>query len=206
MSSIAELLGPGGSLAKALPGFEARDSQLEMAEQVEAALKSSQPLFVEAGTGTGKTLAYLVPALLSDKKILISTGTKNLQEQIFFKDVPLVEKVIGRKVKATYMKGRSNYLCIARYKQFAHDPLFDFIDDAEPYNKIIDWAVTTESGDRADVPGLPDNYAPWRELSATAEQCTGQKCKDFDQCFVTKMRQRAKESELVIVNHHLFFA
>jgi ATP-dependent DNA helicase DinG len=205
MSRVAEILGPGGLLARALPHYEARPQQVEMAERVDEALSSRRPLLVEAGTGTGKTLAYLVPAILSGMKVVISTGTKNLQEQIFRKDVPLLAAELPQHFTAACMKGISNYLCKRRFKEHhtyqQANGVFSSTLDA-----IRSWAETTESGDRAELPDLPDDSPVWREVSSTAETRLGTRCPHFESCFVTQARRRAQAADLVIVNHHLFFA
>jgi ATP-dependent DNA helicase DinG len=187
-----------------LPRYEYRPEQTELAAAVLRALASEGVLLVEAGTGTGKTLAYLLPALYSRRKLLISTGTKALQEQLITKDLPVLQRTF--KVTAAVMKGRSNYLCWKRYHEFQRAPVFSFRDEITPWERIQQWALQTKSGDRAELPDLPDNYSAWRELSATAEQCLGQKCEFFQSCFVTRMRAQAQAADIVIVNHHLFFA
>src|SRR5581483_2115487 len=160
-------------------------------------------LLAEAGTGTGKTLAYLVPAILSRQRVLVSTGTKTLQEQIYFKDIPALREALGISFTATYMKGRANYLCLHRLDQIAeggpsmHDVFLPIVRE---------WAGRTETGDRAELADLPEDVGFWNEVSATADTCLGAECPRYDDCFVTKMRQRAAESDVVIVNHHLLCA
>jgi ATP-dependent DNA helicase DinG len=199
------VLGPGGVLARALPDYEPRPSQVEMAERVADALACRRPLLVEAGTGTGKTLAYLVPAILSGLKVVISTGTKNLQEQIYRKDIPLLAAELPQPFSAACMKGISNYLCLRRFREHAAQsallPSSDSTLDA-----IRAWAEETESGDRGELPQLADDAPVWREVSATAETRLGPRCPHFESCFVTRARRRAQAADLVIVNHHLFFA
>jgi ATP-dependent DNA helicase DinG len=194
----------GGPLARAMPHFEPRAGQVEMATAVARVFADGGVLLAEAGTGTGKTLAYLVPAILSRERVLISTGTKNLQEQIFFKDIPALREALGIPFTATYMKGRANYLCLHRLDQLnegagpaVHDVFLPMIRE---------WSVHTESGDRAELCDLPEDLAFWNEVSATAETCLGTECPRYDECFVTRMRQRAAESDVVIVNHHLLCA
>jgi ATP-dependent DNA helicase DinG len=205
MTRVAEILGPGGLLARALPAYEPRPTQVEMAERVEEALRSRRPLLVEAGTGTGKTLAYLVPAILSGMKVVISTGTKNLQEQIFRKDVPLLAAELPNAFSAACMKGISNYLCKRRFKEHdAHQQAAGVYSSA--LDAIRAWAGETESGDRAELPDLPDDSPVWREVSSTAETRLGTRCPHFESCFVTRARRKAQAADLVIVNHHLFFA
>jgi ATP-dependent DNA helicase DinG len=205
MMDVGAILGPGGLLARALPGYEPRPSQLQMAVEVADALETRRPLLVEAGTGTGKTLAYLVPAILSGLKVVISTGTKNLQEQIFRKDLPLLSAEMSQPFTAACMKGISNYLCRRRFKEYdglkAAAGSMDSTLDA-----IRAWARETDGGDRAELPELPDDSPVWREVSATAETRLGPRCPHFESCFVTQARRRAQAADLVIVNHHLFFA
>ena len=174
-----------------------------MAEVVARAFEDGGVALAEAGTGTGKTLAYLIPAVLSRQRVLISTGTKNLQEQIFFKDIPALREALGVPFTATCMKGRSNYLCLHRFDQLA--------DNASPAHSVFvpmirEWSVGTETGDRAELEDLPEDLPLWTDVSATAETCLGAECPRYDDCFVTRMRQRAAESDIVIVNHHLLCA
>jgi len=191
-----------GPLARELPHFEPRDGQRLMAEAVASALDSGGVLLAEAGTGTGKTLAYLVPAILSGRRVLVSTGTKNLQEQIYFKDLPILERALGVPFTATYMKGRANYLCLHRL-----DQLVATAPESAPHvAAIARWAGHTETGDRAELDDLPEGDPLWNDLSATADTCLGSECPQFQACFVTRMRQRAAASDLVIVNHHLLCA
>src|SRR4051812_27381148 len=199
------MLGPGGALSRSLPLYEPRPPQLDMALRVEEALKLGQALVVEAGTGTGKTLAYLLPAARSGLKTVISTATKNLQEQLAEKDVPLL-KSLGVDAKVAFLKGRQNYLCRLRYEEFHRNPTFAVRDEAALFDGIARWAETTETGDRAELLELPENLASWRDLSASADQCLGQKCSHYDGCFVFKMRRQAADADVIVVNHHLFFA
>ncbi len=202
---ILRVLGEGGLLSRAVPGYELRPQQLRMAEGVLEALTKDRYLLAEAGTGTGKTLAYLLPALISGKRIVVSTATKTLQEQIFFKDIPLLAEVLGVEVRAAYMKGRSNYLCKTRFEEFAKEPKFSVKAEAQRWPEIESWGESTESGDRAEL-ALPESFAAWRDLSATSETCTGSRCPLYESCFVTEMRRKAQEAQIVVVNHHLFFA
>jgi len=175
-----------------------------MAAAVARVFQNGGVLLAEAGTGTGKTLAYLVPAILSGQRVLISTGTKNLQEQIFFKDIPALRQALDVPFTATYMKGRANYLCLHRLDQ-ASDSIGPAAYDV--FLPIVrEWAQTTETGDRAELQDLPEDVPFWNDVSATAETCLGTECKRYEECFVTKMRQRAAESDVVIVNHHLLCA
>jgi ATP-dependent DNA helicase DinG len=193
-----------GPLARSIPDFEPRSGQQDMAAAVARVFAEGGVLLAEAGTGTGKTLAYLVPAILSGQRVLISTGTKNLQEQIFFKDIPALRQALNVPFSATYMKGRANYLCLHRL-----DQVNDSVGPAA-YGVFLpivrDWAAKTETGDRAELQDLPEDVPFWNDVSATAETCLGSECKRYDECFVTRMRQRAAESDVVIVNHHLLCA
>jgi ATP-dependent DNA helicase DinG len=195
-----------GLLAQTHPNYEFRPGQADMAEAVAAALADRRHLIVEAGTGTGKTLAYLVPAILSGKRVIISTGTKNLQEQLYFKDLPFLETVVGHKISACYMKGRGNYLCRQKLYDAEREPMLTGIDEVREFKIIRDWEQTTSTGDRAELSNIPDNSTLWWKLDARSDYCTGQKCKQFERCFITEMQRRARESDIVVVNHHLFFA
>jgi len=199
------ILGPRGVLAKALDGYEWREDQLSMAGAVEQALAHQRYLIAEAGTGTGKTLAYLVPAALSGRRVVISTATKNLQEQIWWKDIPLLQDKAGLSFSAAYLKGRSNYYCLARGDRFARAPTFPSREEASYWPRIQEWSQATTTGDRSEL-DLPDQYGAWRELSASSENCLGKECELYESCFVTRARARAAAADLVLVNHHLFFA
>jgi len=205
-TSLRDFFGPGGLLERCHPQYEFRSGQLEMAEAVEQAFQSRRHLIAEAGTGTGKTLAYLVPALRSGRKVVISTGTKNLQEQLFFKDIPFLQKHLSAEIQACYMKGRSNYLCRQKLYELEGQPVLTGLDDLDHYARIRDWEKTTETGDRAELDDLPEVVPLWSRIDARRETCTGQKCQQFDRCFITEMHRRAASADVVIVNHHLFFA
>ncbi len=198
-----------GPLASAVDQFEPRTGQRTMARAVAETIEGGGVLLAEAGTGTGKTLAYLVPAILSRQRVLVSTGTKNLQEQIYFKDLPVLRGALGVPFKATYMKGRANYLCLHRLDQL-RSGISGYrmqVGSSPDFVSMLDeWLRTTETGDRAELGELPEDSAEWHDVSATAETCLGSDCPRYDDCFVTKMRQRAAESDLVIVNHHLLCA
>jgi ATP-dependent DNA helicase DinG len=201
---VDAIFAPDGPLARTIPDFEPRSGQRAMAAAVAQVFDEGGVLLAEAGTGTGKTLAYLVPAILSGQRVLISTGTKNLQEQIYFKDIPALRTALDVPFTATYMKGRANYLCLHRLDQ---------INDAagpasyDVFLPIIrEWSTRTETGDRAELEDLPEDVAFWNDVSATAETCLGTECTRYDECFVTRMRQRAAEADVVIVNHHLLCA
>lgn len=204
--SIEDILGKNGALSRSLEGFEYRHSQIEMACLIRDALMEKIPAIVEAGTGTGKTFGYLVPLILSDKRCVISTGTKNLQEQIFFKDIPLLTKATGLKVSALLMKGRKNYLCLHRYHQFfAATSLLKKEQDALQ-RRLEKWLHNTAFADRAELEWMADDDPLWDNLSASSEQCLGSECLHFGECFLNLLRGAAAKSQLIIVNHHLFFA
>jgi ATP-dependent DNA helicase DinG len=205
LPTLYQFFAPQGLLSKAHPHYEFRRGQLQMAEAVERALQERKHLIVEAGTGTGKTLAYLLPVIRSGKRVVISTGTKNLQEQLFFKDVPFLEQQLG-KLRVCYMKGRNNYLCRQKLYDLTNRPVLNGLEEIEHYRQIAEWELVTESGDRAELHGLPENSQLWPKLDARTERCTGNKCPQWRRCFVTEMRRRAMESDIIIVNHHLFFA
>jgi ATP-dependent DNA helicase DinG len=202
---LERVFGPGGWLARRHPNYEYRPGQLEMAESVEAASENRQHLIVEAGTGTGKTLAYLVPIMRSGRRVVISTGTKNLQEQLFFKDIPFLRKLFPH-VRVALMKGRQNYLCRQKLYDIEKQPVLSGLDEVAQYPRLRDWEAKTQVGDRAELPWLPDSSELWTKVDARRETCTGQKCPQFERCFITLMHQRAAASDLIIVNHHLFFA
>ena len=202
---VDAVFAPDGPLAQSIPDFETRSGQLAMAAAVAGVFEDGGVLLAEAGTGTGKTLAYLVPAILSGQRVLISTGTKNLQEQIFFKDIPALRKALDVPFTATYMKGRANYLCLHRLEQLGDNPMGPAAYDV--FLPIVrEWSKTTQTGDRAELEDLPEDVPLWNDVSATAETCLGTECTRYEECFVTRMRQRAAESDIVIVNHHLLCA
>jgi ATP-dependent DNA helicase DinG len=203
---VAAVFAPGGPLSIALDGFEARPAQLEMAAAVADVFADGGVLLAEAGTGTGKTLAYLVPAILSRERVLISTGTKNLQEQIFFKDLPVLRETLGVPFTAAYMKGRGNYLCLHRFDALKDGAAVRSREDAIAIECIDEWVRETKTGDRAEMEDLPEDFPLWPDISATSENCIGADCPRFSDCFVTKMRQSAAEADVVIVNHHLLCA
>lgn len=201
---VRAFLGPRGPLKRLLPRYECRPEQADMAAAVLRCLADRSIAIVEAGTGTGKTLAYLLPALYSGERVVISTGTKALQEQLMNKDLPVLAREF--EISAALMKGRTNYLCWKRYYEFGREPSFRFREEIPFYQRIEKWAEQTRTGDRAEIEGLPDDFSAWREITASGEQCVGQKCEYFNECFVTRMRARAQQADIVVVNHHLFFA
>jgi len=208
--SLYQFFAPGGVLSKTHPAYEFRRGQLQMAQAVEEALEEKRHLIVEAGTGTGKTLAYLLPVIRSGKRVIISTGTKNLQEQLFFKDVPALERALfgdgNQRLSVCYMKGRNNYLCRKKLFDLTGQPVLSGLEEIEHYRAIAAWEKTTQTGDRSELAELPEASALWHKLDARADTCLGQKCKEWEHCFITEMRRRAAESDIIIVNHHLFFA
>ncbi len=203
---VASALSDNGALSKAMPAFEARPSQREMAGATAQILIDGGILLAEAGTGTGKTLAYLVPAILSKQQVLISTGTKNLQDQIYYKDLPALREALGIDVHATYMKGRNNYLCLHRFAALKDDISTLPLVEQGYLEQLTQWADQTATGDRAEIEDLPDDFSSWSDIAATSENCIGTECPEFQECYVTKMRQQALDSDIVIVNHHLLCA
>lgn len=203
---MADIFGPGGVLSKRHPGYEFRRSQLEMAELVDNAFLKHQHALIEAGTGTGKTLAYLIPAIQSGRRVVISTATKSLQEQLFNKDVPFLQKYFAPDLKVALMKGRNNFLCRQKVHLMEGQPVLKGMDEIDWFSQIRDWEKLTETGDRAELTFLPDDSELWNRIDARSDTCTSQKCPEFANCFITGMHQRAQEADLIIVNHHLFFA
>ncbi|HYM74336.1 MAG TPA: ATP-dependent DNA helicase [Candidatus Dormibacteraeota bacterium] len=221
--SLHQFFGPGGVLSRTHPAYEFRRGQLQMAQAVEQALEERRHVIVEAGTGTGKTLAYLLPVIRSGKRVIISTGTKNLQEQLFYKDVPFLEQALygdhvgtaasavrpghgAGRLSVCYMKGRNNYLCRKKLYDLTDQPVLSGLQEIEQYQAIAAWEKATGTGDRAELAELPEASLLWHKLDARADACTGQKCSQFERCFITEMRRQAMESDIIIVNHHLFFA
>jgi ATP-dependent DNA helicase DinG len=209
LPTLYDFFHPGGILAKSSLAYEHRPGQYAMAKEIEQCFADRRHLIVEAGTGTGKTLAYLLPALRrareQKQRIIISTGTKNLQEQLYFKDIPFLETLLGP-LKVCYMKGRANYVCKQKLYALRDSPLLSGIDEISQFHSILPWERTTETGDRAEIDALPENSSLWHKLDARSEVCLGQTCPNWEQCFITSMRRKALESDIVIVNHHLFFA
>jgi ATP-dependent DNA helicase DinG len=205
--SMRDIFGPGGFLDRSMiGGYEHRPAQLQMAEAVDDAFENHHHAILEAGTGTGKTLAYLLPAIVSGRRVVVSTATKSLQEQLYQKDVPFLQKHFAPNWKVAVMKGRSNFLCLSKMHSMGDQPMLKGMDEVDVFHQIRDWAKLTETGDRAELTFLPDDSELWSRIDARRDTCTGKKCPQFDQCFLTAMQQRAKEADLIIVNHHLFFA
>ncbi|HEX7326232.1 MAG TPA: ATP-dependent DNA helicase [Rhodanobacteraceae bacterium] len=205
-ASPAALLGADGPFAREVPNFAPRETQQRMADAVAQAIVSHDPLVVEAGTGTGKTFAYLVPALLSGKRVIVSTGTRNLQDQLFHRDLPRVLSVLGVKADVALLKGRANYLCKYRLQQTVEAEQFHSRAQAADLQKIREWAERTRTGDRAELAAVPEGSPLWPRVTSTAENCLGAECPFFDECFVFKARRRAQDADLIVVNHHLLLS
>jgi ATP-dependent DNA helicase DinG len=203
---VNEFFGSAGVLSRAHPGYEPRTGQQDMAQAVSRVLDSGGELMVEAATGTGKTLAYLVPAALSSRRVVVSTGTRNLQDQIFHKDLPFLAGRCGLDVAACVMKGRENYLCRYRLGEIEREPLLEDAAEAPWIGRLAEWSHTTFAGDRAEIADLPDGLRLWRDVNARADTCTGSKCPEHAACWLTRLKRRAEECGIVVVNHHLFFA
>src|SRR5436189_749566 len=207
---MQSIFGPDRLIVQAQPEYEHRPGQIDMAEAVLRAFEQNHHLIVEAGTGTGKTLAYLVPAIAaacgSGARIVISTGTKNLQEQLMDKDIPFLQETLPAKFRAAVMKGRNNYACLHRIKRAEGMPFLEGLEQIDQFDEVFRWVTQTETGDRAELSNLPENLPFWRHIDARSDTCLGQKCPDFDPCFITRMRQRATDADVIVVNHHLFFA
>ena len=212
--AVAVAFAPNGPLSQAVEQYETREGQRQMADAVAAVIEDGGTLLAEAGTGTGKTLAYLIPAILSGGRVLVSTGTKNLQEQIYFKDLPALRNALGVDFSATLMKGRGNYLCLHRFEAYRDGVQGDTSAGGrliESGDRVLlpmldHWARTTDTGDRAELHDLPEDLRLWRDISAEADTCLGQECSRYSECYVTRVRQKAAESDVVIVNHHLLCA
>ncbi|HMQ02616.1 MAG TPA: ATP-dependent DNA helicase [Pyrinomonadaceae bacterium] len=207
---LNKIFGPGGVIARSHANYEYREGQVAMAARVAEAFEKKRQFIVEAGTGTGKTLAYLVPAVAAavggKGRVIVSTGTKNLQEQLMEKDVPFLQKVLPTKFTAAYMKGRSNYACIYRIQKAENQPILDGLDQMGQFRRVSDWSRETRTGDRRELEDLPEDLPFWSRINAKSDTCIGQKCPDFAPCFITRMRSAAESADIVIVNHHLFFA
>ncbi len=204
---MEQVFGPEGLLEKCMRnGYEHRRGQLEMAELVNDAFEKRHHAILEAGTGTGKTLAYLLPAICSGRRVVISTATKSLQEQLFQKDIPFLQRHFAPELKVAVMKGRTNFVCRQKLHQMADQPLLKGLEEIDAFRQIREWAKVTETGDRAELTFLSDDSELWTKLDARRDTCTGKKCPDFERCYLTAMHQRASDADLIIVNHHLFFA
>ena len=206
MPTLAEVFAPDGLLSRSIPGYRLRAQQLEMAERIAVALKGNKVLVAEAGTGTGKTFAYLVPALLSGGKVIVSTGTKTLQDQLFGRDLPAVRDVLGVPVKIALLKGRANYLCHYHLERTLDEGRFLTREDIVHSQRIGRFAKITRTGDKAECAGVPENSAVWPMVTSTRDNCLGQDCPYYQDCFVLAARRDAMAADVVVVNHHLFFA
>src|SRR5256884_7076837 len=221
--SLYQFFSPGGVLSRTHPAYEFRRGQLQMAQAVEQVLGEKRHLIVEAGTGTGKTLAYLMPVIRSGKRVIISTGTKNLQEQLFYKDIPFLEQALFENHVATaasavqpqqrpgrlsvcYMKGRNNYLCRKKLYDLTDQPVLNGLDEIGQYHAIAAWEKTTQTGDRAELTELPEASLLWHKLDARADACIGRKGSQWERCFITEMHRRGMEGETIMGKLHLFFA
>jgi ATP-dependent DNA helicase DinG len=202
VTKLTEFFGEQSPLKDLLPGFTPRAGQGWMAEAVAEAIANRDKLVVEAGTGTGKTFAYLIPALMSGRKTIISTGTKALQDQLYHRDLPLVGKAMGRPVTTALLKGRANYLCPQRLDQVT-DPAPALLEDL---NEVREWRYRTTSGDKAELIEVPEDSPIWPLVTSTADNCLGQKCPEYSKCHVVRARKAAQEADLVVVNHHLLLA
>jgi len=204
--SIEDILGRDGRLSRSIDDFEFRPSQIKMAQIIQRALRQDSYAIIEAGTGTGKTMGYLVPVIISGKKTVISTGTKNLQEQIFFQDMPLIADSLGIKLNTLLMKGRKNYICLHRYDQHFIQPSLIATSGNHARDRLEQWLKKTKSGDRAELDWLADDDPLWDSISATSDQCLGMECPQMKDCFLNELRKKAARADIIIVNHHLFFA
>jgi ATP-dependent DNA helicase DinG len=204
--SLPDVFSPDGPLARGIPGYRLRAQQLEMAERIAAAIAANSVLVAEAGTGTGKTFAYLVPALLSGGKVIVSTGTKNLQDQLFTRDIPTVRKLLGSLLKVALLKGRANYVCHYHLERALADGRFMAREDAAYAARIARFAKQSKTGDKSDCGEVPENSPVWSLVTSSRENCLGQDCPNNKECFVLAARREALAADLVVVNHHLFFA
>jgi ATP-dependent DNA helicase DinG len=206
VKTLESIFGEGGLLSAVLPNYERRPQQNRMALAVATALSAGRRLLVEAGTGTGKTLGYLIPAILSGRKVLVSTGTKTLQDQLILNDLPFLKRHFPVRFHAVSLKGKSNYLCLYRYKRFCEEPRFVDPADAARFAGVRKWASETVAGDRSELAGLPEDSPLWRELSVDGDACLGQSCPELAACHLMRARQESAAADLVVVNHHLFFS
>jgi ATP-dependent DNA helicase DinG len=206
MSKTSSLFAVDGKLSEAIDGFVPRQAQTDMAVAVENTIKNKAPLIVEAGTGTGKTFAYLAPALLSERKTIISTGTKNLQEQLFHRDLPLIKEALGSNSKTALLKGRANYLCLHRLRQHGGNSTLVDRQTLTELTQVREWASSTKSGDMGDMRTLAEDAKVLPFVTSTADNCLGKDCPDYEDCYMVKARRKALDADVVVVNHHLFFA
>jgi len=205
LSSAADLLGATGVFANALLGFRAREGQQALSAAIEAVIADRQVLVAEAGTGIGKTFAYLVPAIMSGKKTIISTGTRHLQDQLFHNDIPVVRKALKMDLPCALLKGRANYLCQYRLN-IAHQQAFLNRQTQDHLSQIQSWSKQTSSGDMAEMSGISEDARVWPIVTSTSDNCLGNECSEWSECFVVKARKQAQEADIVVVNHHLLLA
>ena len=206
MKSLEQLFSPEGALAGAIPGYRKRPEQVEMAQAIGEAIESTGVLVAEAGTGTGKTFAYLVPALLAGGKVIVSTGTKTLQDQLFDRDLPAVRQALASGASIALLKGRSNYVCLYRLRRAGSEGRFSTREEATQLQRIERFAVASATGDRADLADVPEDAPIWAQATSTRDNCLGQSCPDYGDCFVMRARRNALAADVVVINHHLFFA
>ncbi|MGJ8664052.1 MAG: ATP-dependent DNA helicase, partial [Marinicella sp.] len=206
MTSVQDLLGEGGLFEQKIPSFKARSQQIEMATQIAAVIDQKDVLIAEAGTGTGKTFAYLLPALISGQKIIVSTGTKTLQDQLFTKDIPLLLDILAIKPKVRLLKGRGNYLCLDRYHKSSFLPVSRYPENKALFKKLKPWIHQTTMGEIAELTGYIENRMMLSNITSTAENCLGSECDYYNDCFVYKARRKALDADLLVINHHLLFA
>ncbi|ROH86277.1 ATP-dependent DNA helicase [Pseudomethylobacillus aquaticus] len=206
MADLDLVFGDDGPLADTIPGYRMRTQQLEMAQAIEAAIKQGTQLVAEAGTGTGKTFAYLIPALLSGGKVIVSTGTKTLQDQLFNRDLPAVRDALKVPVTVSMLKGRANYVCHFHLQRAQNEGRFLSRDDAQYIHKIVAFAEHSSTGDKAELVDVPESATIWPSVTSTRDNCMGQECAFYKECFVMEARKRALAADVVVVNHHLFFA
>ena len=206
MITVDQVLGPGGIFEQHIEGFQARPQQLEMAEQIATVIEDREVLIAEAGTGTGKTFAYLIPALISGQKIIVSTGTKTLQDQLFTKDIPQLVKRLEIKPKVRLLKGRNNYLCLDRYHKAAVMPVSRYPVNKGLFKHLKQWIHHTQSGEISELTAHIENRLMLSSITSTPENCLGSECDHYTDCFVYKARRRAMDADLLVINHHLLFA
>ena len=206
MNDLERSFAPGGTLERAIPGYRHRPQQVEFANAVLQAIKGHGVLIAEAGTGTGKTFAYLVPALLEGGRVIVSTGTKTLQDQLFHRDLPLVRKALGVSADVALLKGRANYVCLHHLEAAVELGSFAAREEAAHIHRIRSFSKATITGDKSECADVPESSGAWSQATSTRENCLGSACKHYQECFVMKARKRASEADVVVVNHHLFFA
>src|SRR3982751_6077269 len=204
--SVRSAFAGGGPLEAAIPGYRERRQQVEMAEAIAQAIETTDVLVAEAGTGTGKTFAYLVPALLAGGKVIVSTGTKTLQDQLFDRDLPAVREALACGTSAALLKGRSNYVCLYRLRRAGSEGRFNTREEAVQLRQIEHFAAVSATGDRADLADVPEDAPIWAQATSTRDNCLGQACPDYADCFVMRARRNALAADIVVINHHLFFA